>query len=538
MKLLIVASGLATRVYSYTYQKIPKYLISLDHYFGLYHMIQYWKKYVDEIYIIIHPYYKKITEYYIQHFLSDVSIQLLYYEQADGTACTIQNTLLQTFTHDDLETETDKRMIITWCDIFPSNEVDIPFDDFYENRVFTYGTNCRYGYNEEIHKIINYGNTGGDVIGIYYIHDYTKINTLQIEYGTDFVDYIEYLGDFDSFYLSKVIDYGDEYKIMEYKHEYYQQQQKQIEHRHFNKIEIIDNEILCKYSITNQGYQIIKKEIQWYEHLFHHDINIKEMGRSILKPLQIEDNKIYLPYIQHHKKIYEIIENDELDICEKRRILSMILHKMNHLHHIHSIPMIKEKWIEDIQYEIEDKIRERCQDIIPILEDYSSMIEVNGIEILSLDEILQKVKEIIYEYYENENRNQYDIIHGDLNFSNILYDEDMDDIIFIDPRGYFGKTMIYGYKEYDESKILYGLSGYDKFNRDIYFKPDYVDSTKIHFSITSYEYLLPELRTKLHYAFLTIIWLGLAQYNKNNYWKCVCSYYHGLYIGTKYLFLS
>ena len=63
MKLLIVASGLATRVYSYTYQKIPKYLISLDHYFGLYYMIQYWKQYVDEIYIVIHPYYKKITEY-------------------------------------------------------------------------------------------------------------------------------------------------------------------------------------------------------------------------------------------------------------------------------------------------------------------------------------------------------------------------------------------------------------------------------------------------------------------------------------------
>jgi hypothetical protein len=233
-----------------------------------------------------------------------------------------------------------------------------------------------------------------------------------------------------------------------------------------------------------------------------------------------------------------MIENEEIETNEKQRILQKVIMNMNQLHNMDKKQITKEEWLRDIQYEMEDKIMERYYDILPILEDYQSIIEVNGIEILSFHEILQKAKEIIYEYYENENRNEYEIIHGDLNFSNILYEEETDKIIFIDPRGYFGKTNIYGYKEYDESKILYGLSGYDKFNRDIYFKPNYVDNTKINFTIQSYEYLFPDVRTKLHYAFLTIIWLGLAQYNKNNYWKCVCSYYHGLYMGTKYLFLT
>jgi hypothetical protein len=359
---------------------------------------------------------------------------------------------------------------------------------------------------------------------------------MEMKYGTDFVDYFELLGNFNTFYLSKVNDYGDENKIVEYKHHLYEQKQNQIEHRHFNKIEIIDDSILYKYAITEQGCQIIQKEIKWYKHLY--EKNMESIHSMILQPLQIEENGIYLPYIKKSKKLYEMIENEEIEIHEKQRILQKVIMNMNQLHNMDKKQITKEEWLRDIQYEMEDKIMERYYDILPILEDYQSIIEVNGIEILSFHEILQKAKEIIYEYYENENRNEYEIIHGDLNFSNILYEEETDKIIFIDPRGYFGKTNIYGYKEYDESKILYGLSGYDKFNRDIYFKPNYVDNTKINFTIQSYEYLFPDVRTKLHYAFLTIIWLGLAQYNKNNYWKCVCSYYHGLYMGTKYLFLT
>ena len=34
------------------------------------------------------------------------------------------------------------------------------------------------------------------------------------------------------------------------------------------------------------------------------------------------------------------------------------------------------------------------------------------------------------------------------------------EIIFIDPRGYFGNTKLYGLKQYDFAKLLFGLSGY------------------------------------------------------------------------------
>ena len=44
---------------------------------------------------------------------------------------------------------------------------------------------------------------------------------------------------------------------MEYKHEYHQQQQKQIEHRHFNKIEIIDNFLFGIASVGLDGNESV-----------------------------------------------------------------------------------------------------------------------------------------------------------------------------------------------------------------------------------------------------------------------------------------
>ena len=54
------------------------------------------------------------------------------------------------------------------------------------------------------------------------------------------------------------------------------------------------------------------------------------------------------------------------------------------------------------------------------------------------------------------------------NFSNIIVNTD-DKIKLIDPRGYFGKSYIYGIKEYDYSKLIFALSGYDEFNNKDYY---------------------------------------------------------------------
>ena len=60
--------------------------------------------------------------------------------------------------------------------------------------------------------------------------------------------------------------------------------------------------------------------------------------------------------------------------------------------------------------------------------------------------------------------NKYHLIHGDCQFSNILYNSQDSKVYLVDPRGYFGKSYVYGYQAYDYGKIAYALSGYDHFN--------------------------------------------------------------------------
>ena len=63
------------------------------------------------------------------------------------------------------------------------------------------------------------------------------------------------------------------------------------------------------------------------------------------------------------------------------------------------------------------------------------------------------------EYFEEHikkisNIDKFNIIHGDNTFSNTIADENSK-IWFIDPRGVFGSTPIYGDRRYDYAKLYY-----------------------------------------------------------------------------------
>ena len=113
---------------------------------------------------------------------------------------------------------------------------------------------------------------------------------------------------------------------------------------------------------------------------------------------------------------------------------------------------------------------------------------------------------------------------------------DINDICFIDPRGYFGDSSVFGPKEYDYAKLLYAISGYDSFNLN-YFNLNSFDriGKMLNFEIKPFYFdkkIINKYFNKIHKAFMVIIWLSLAEYNKNNIWKCLASYYYGLYLGT------
>ena len=125
-------------------------------------------------------------------------------------------------------------------------------------------------------------------------------------------------------------------------------------------------------------------------------------------------------------------------------------------------------------------------------------------------------------------------IHGDPNFSNTMYGKNK--VWFIDPRGYFGTTRLYGPETYDFAKVLYAISGYDKFNADSNFGHYDLKNGNLNLSIPSLEDFMEgdikELFNEEIYSWLGIIWTNLGGYFKNNPLKAVLAYYYGLYIST------
>jgi predicted unusual protein kinase regulating ubiquinone biosynthesis (AarF/ABC1/UbiB family) len=104
-------------------------------------------------------------------------------------------------------------------------------------------------------------------------------------------------------------------------------------------------------------------------------------------------------------------------------------------------------------------------------------------------------------------RNYYNLIHGDTHLGNILIDENQQ-IYFIDPRGYFGETKLFGLYEYDYAKLMFGISGYSIFDTMEIAELDIKDGNiNIEF-IKKYEYVFTNMFDEITTLFCLSIWLG------------------------------
>ena len=120
-------------------------------------------------------------------------------------------------------------------------------------------------------------------------------------------------------------------------------------------------------------------------------------------------------------------------------------------------------------------------------------------------------------------------------------------VIFIDPRGYFGKlkTIGLGMAEYDIAKFCYGLNGYSRFNSAPYVTIEEIDysdgmNLKLEYpngdfsSITQIDLDDMPIDTNIK-IIVGIIWMKLTSYIINDPMKSVIAYLYGNAICTKYL---
>ena len=614
MDVLILAAGLGSRVAKYTHDIIPKYLINIDNHTGLYHLIKYWNNYSKNIYLVINSQYNIITKFYINNVLSEYfeeskisdKIHIINYDSNDGTAYTLNNIL-----NNDLKDKDIKNLLITWCDIYPTEKIIEPVQLNQETEkesdiyIYTYGNKCRYLLDDNNNIISRNENPDGNIIGIFYFKNYIPFNLDPTKsFNKDIVDFLETLPQYKihKYELRSLIDYGDEEKFLNLLNI----KSTNFQCRYFNELTIYDDKILKK-GITDKGKEIIQFEKNWYNELsisistssidssistssIDSSISTSSIDSSIstssidlsistsnIKSFilftptiyNLYENGILMQYKKNYIPLYEYflnyeknkyiipkiltihssINNANYNII-KITILKNILDKLSKLHKIKKKQITKTVFLNNLKIEIFDKVYNRYKKVKEFIDYFGNIKIVNNIQIETLDTVIEKCKNIITTYYLTLDKYEYSIIHGDCNFSNILINpEHISDITFIDPRGYFGESKIYGPVEYDYAKILYAISGYDNFNSNFFNitslnKDDnnLVDSSRdcpetysITFKINPFVYdkkIIDKYFNKVHKAYMVIIWLSLAEYNKNNIWKCVASYYYGLYLGT------
>ena len=218
----------------------------------------------------------------------------------------------------------------------------------------------------------------------------------------------------------------------------------------FNDL-IIDSNYVIKKGKNEKGNNKINNEILFYNYVNNNNIDL-----NIPSIVKTGNGYIKMEYLKNTTILTEIVNDKNLD-----QYMQLFLNNICNLH-CHTKQMIKTQIKMDVLYEIETKLISRYDPNELLLQDinYVNSIAINGDLKYYINKIKQQILPLI------ENIDSYSLIHGDTHLNNILANQEQ--MYFIDPRGIFGETLLFGLKEYDYAKFLFGLSGYSKFdNMDI-----------------------------------------------------------------------
>lgn len=218
----------------------------------------------------------------------------------------------------------------------------------------------------------------------------------------------------------------------------------------FNDFIIKDNIIIKKFK-NELGKYKINNEINFYKF-----INEKKINFNMPKLIEYDDGELKIEYIKNSKNLVNVINNNNVTY-----IINKIIYSLNYIHNINK-NVYNNIILDDIKNEIIEKNIKRYNEYDWNNDKLLYQIKyVNNIEIKNIEYYLNKIYKRLIILLKN--RNKYNLIHGDTHLGNILID-DNENLYFIDPRGYFGNSKLYGLKEYDYAKLLFGLSGYSYFD--------------------------------------------------------------------------
>lgn len=215
--------------------------------------------------------------------------------------------------------------------------------------------------------------------------------------------------------------------------------------RPFNQIEQCGR-LIVKKGIDAKGRELAVRESSWYK-------KVQSLGFT-----GIPEIKEYEPLVMEYIDGKNLYEYGELSHEEKSRILSDIITELKHLHSYESCQFNAESYYEAYIGKTFDRL-EQIRNLVPFADQ--EYITINGKKCRNIFSYKQHLTELFNSFTPD----RFVLLHGDCTFSNILLRNKTRSAVFIDPRGYFGKTELYGDPAYDWAKLYYSLVGnYDMFN--------------------------------------------------------------------------
>ncbi len=491
--IVVQAGGKGSRLKELTRNK-PKCLVPVNNLPILFHLF---KKFPNAHFVIIGDYKYDVLERYLYAF-STVEYDLVNAKGKKGTCGGLKEAL-------EFIPE-DTAFLLIWSDLV------LP-DSFSLSAIM--GGNfvglsedfpCRWRYKDGAFEEISSEKEG--VAGLFSFCEKSIFKDLPNE--GEFVRWLSCHDEihFNTVGLSKAKEYGlkEDYDKL-----------KVEKCRPFNSMEVMEDTIIKK-PIDKQGEQLAEKEIGWYRYVEQHNYQGIPKIYSY-DPLTME--KI------DGKNLYEY---NDLSYEKKKEILSRLVAQLKELHQFGSCEFDRQSYDNAYIEKTLDRL-EKVKNLVPFAND--EVITINGRKCRNFFYHIDEVRNLFQEYKPD----QFVFIHGDCTFSNMMLRFDKEPVL-IDPRGYFGKTLLYGDPAYDWAKLYYSIVGnYDQFNLkrfDLEIDNDQVslqiqssgweDTEALFFELIGDEFPVKQIRL-IH----AIIWLSLTTYAWENYDSICGAFYNGIY---------
>lgn len=504
--IIVQAGGKGTRLEYLTKNK-PKALVPIDNLPMLFHLF---RKFPDKKFIVIADYKADVMKKYLAAF-AKVEYIVVDGKGKKGTCGGLRASMRLL--------PPDRSFLLIWSDLILPKDFSLPEKE--GNYIgISKDFPCRWRYENDRFEEVSSETSG--VAGLFLFKDKSMLEGVPEE--GEFVRWLSKKNyRFDLLPLYKTKEYG----LLS---EYNKQEERNTGNRcrPFNKIEVKGDKIV-KEGIDEQGRALAVREKAWYKF-------VEEKGKGIAAIPKIYSFEPLTMQRIDGRNVFEY----ELSEEERRGVLEKLVKALKDLHSLGEAPAdyfsINEAYLDKTFARLE-KIR----DLVPFSHD--EYIVINGKPCRNVFFYKDELGELFARY----RCEKFAFLHGDCTFSNMMLDENMDPV-FIDPRGYFGHTELYGDPNYDWAKLYYSIVGnYDQFNRKRFRLS--VKEHEIGLDIQSngwedqedhfFELLGDGVNRDEIKLIHAIIWLSLTTYAWEDYDSICGAFYNGLYyledVFAKYL---